>query len=48
MAKYGKSKNYRSHDQWLVSKRLGRPKQVWVWDDRGQVEGHWEHTNVAV
>jgi hypothetical protein len=25
-------KKYREHEEWMVAKKIGRRKQVWVWD----------------
>jgi hypothetical protein len=47
-------KNYAGAKDFAEGKRVGRPKQVWVWDDpepsiiSSGVErrGHWEKINV--
>jgi hypothetical protein len=42
------NKKYRENAEWQAGKKLGRPKQVWVWDEPMAVaagiqpEGHWE------
>ena len=43
------NKKYRENSEWQKGKRLGRPKQVWVYDEleRGasatsDTPGHWE------
>ena len=36
------NKHYRDNEEWQKGKKLGRPKQQWVWDDTYQVTGHWE------
>lgn len=47
MAKSQKTKNYQAHEEWMVAKKFGRKKQVWVpatfVEHTGQpVDGHWE------
>jgi hypothetical protein len=45
-------KKFKEHDEWMEGKKIGRPKQRWVWDvepyelnpdttDMGGC-GHWE------
>lgn len=32
-------------DEWMEAKKIGRPKQRWVWDgpiELGWTTGHWE------
>lgn len=45
MAKYGKTKNDTAHEEWVKGKKIGRPKQVWVWNDvvnaDGTLGGNW-------
>lgn len=38
-----KSKNPYAREQWLAAKKLYRPIQVWVWDNKPKNLGHWEH-----
>ena len=48
--KLNRDKNARAHDEWMKGKRLGRRKQVWVWEMDlqseiplpDQTKGHWE------
>jgi hypothetical protein len=45
-------KKFRKHDEWMEGKKIGRPKQRWVWDVEpcsdgvskynGPGIGHWE------
>ena len=45
MKKSEKTKNYRSHDEWMIVKKIGRPKQRWVPFQFGPVsgrKGYWE------
>jgi hypothetical protein len=41
-------KLYRNHTEWMKGKRLGRPKQQWVFEEPmavaagEQPSGHWE------
>lgn len=50
MAKSQKTKNYQAHEEWMVAKKIGRPKQVWIWDVAPSTRGdsfdpgfgHWE------
>jgi hypothetical protein len=42
------TKHPQNKEAWMLKKRAGRPKQVWVWDippgaTRGS--GHWEKVN---
>ncbi len=41
-----KTKNPKSHDEWMKGKKIGRPKQVYVYDNghgwSGPGQGHWE------
>lgn len=44
-----KTKNPKSHDEWTEGKKIGRPKQVWVYDEleggaaaTSDTPGHWE------
>lgn len=45
-----KTLNRHAHDEWAEGKKIGRPKQVWVWDEPinvaagEQPDGHWEKT----
>lgn len=40
--KINQVKNGAEHDRWMQKKKVGRPKQIWVWDCRAFNEGHWE------
>jgi hypothetical protein len=45
--KQNNTKNYRSHDEWMVAKKIGRKKQRWVpvqfVEHTGQpFGGYWE------
>jgi hypothetical protein len=55
MANYGiktkggnKTRNPHARDEWTAGKKIGRPKQVYVYDNgtgwSGLGEGHWEKT----
>jgi hypothetical protein len=36
------NKNYRANNEWMLGKKIGRKKQVWVWDNEELNQGHWE------
>jgi hypothetical protein len=36
------NKSFRQHDDWRAGKKIGRAKQVWVWDGPKGFGGHWE------
>ena len=39
------TKNFVAHKEWMEAKKLGRKKQIWVWDSEPDQEcriGHWE------
>jgi hypothetical protein len=36
------NKKYRENEEWQKAKKLGRRKQLWVWDDEANKIGHWE------
>lgn len=53
MAQRGKKinqvKNERAHAEWMIGKKFGRKKQVWIWDLthnngvlRAEPTGYWE------
>jgi len=35
-------KKYRENAEWQAGKKLGRPKQVWVWCNPRCSKGKWE------
>ena len=46
-----KSKNARANDEFQAAKKIGRPKQIWVYDEleggaaaTSDTPGHWEKT----
>lgn len=49
MIKSAKTKNWKSREDWVAGKKIGRPKQIWVWDREPATTvdglpgiGHWE------
>jgi hypothetical protein len=47
--KLNRNKNAGSARDFEAGKRLGRPKQIWIWDippGATQGTGHWEKVNV--
>ena len=46
--KQNANKNYIAHQEWMVGKKLGRTKQVWIWflnqpvNEFGHRPGYWE------
>ena len=50
--KQNHDKNFGAHKEWEARKRIGRSKQIWVWDvffenSDGIQKGHWEKVNVT-
>ena len=43
--KINPTKNHRAWQEWMAGKKIGRRKQMWVWDVTPGVDagvGHWE------
>jgi hypothetical protein len=47
--KQNHDKSYAAHKEWMAAKKLGRRKQVWIWDREPAATedglpgiGHWE------
>jgi hypothetical protein len=36
------NKKFREHDEWQADKKIGRARQVWVWENPSRSSGHWE------
>lgn len=47
--KQNHNKNFVAHKQWMENKKIGRPKQVWVWyaepTKKDEPLGYWIKVN---